>query len=380
MVGKRTRHFSAPNCSRVQPDVLGAGLAHAPQDRLGDHVARREVGQFVLAVHEPDAGVVDQERALAAHRLADQWLLPAGPWPEPGHGRMELDELQVAQHRARPAARPRRRRRSTRSGWSSTRRPGRCRRWRARRPVRALRRRRRAGPRPSRAGSARRSVRRRSRSRSSTSGVLDHLDAAGVEHPGDERALDLRAGRVAAGVRDAVAVVTALAGQRQLAVGGAVEPGARAEPARAPRPGPRAPARRTAASSQTPAPATHRVRGSAGRASPRRRARRRCRPAPTGSSRRPSTSLVTSRTRSAQCSADVAARRSGRRCPSRRPRRRSRSASPGAEPASRVGSSLTARTATLSMSRVPPTCAATSNRAGAVRQATSAEVGPRSSR
>ncbi len=60
MVGKRTRHFSAPNCSRVQPDVFGAGLAHASQDRLGDDVARREVGQFVLAVHEADTGVVHQ--------------------------------------------------------------------------------------------------------------------------------------------------------------------------------------------------------------------------------------------------------------------------------------------------------------------------------
>ena len=43
---------------------------------------------------------------------------------------------------------------------------------------------------------------------------------------GDERALDLRAGGVAAGVGDAVAVVAALAGQRQLAVGHVVEVGA----------------------------------------------------------------------------------------------------------------------------------------------------------
>ena len=77
MVGKRTRHFSAPKCAGVEPDVLGAGLAHPPQDRLGHDVARREVGQLVLALHEPHAGVVDQERALAADGLADQRLLPA---------------------------------------------------------------------------------------------------------------------------------------------------------------------------------------------------------------------------------------------------------------------------------------------------------------
>ncbi len=135
-------------------------------------------------------------------------------------------------------------------------------------------------------------------SRSSTSGVLDHLDAAGVEGPGDERALDLRAGRVAARMRDAVAVVTALAGQRQPPVCRAVEPGAPlgqlahrgralAHQHAAPRP------RRRRRRPRRPCP------GSAGRASHRLRARRRCRPAPSGSSRRPSTSLVTSRTRSA---------------------------------------------------------------------------------
>ena len=45
-------------------------------------------------------------------------------------------------------------------------------------------------------------------------------------HGRDQRALDLRAGGVAAGVRDPVAVVAALAGQREHAVGGVVEVGA----------------------------------------------------------------------------------------------------------------------------------------------------------
>ena len=56
-------------------------------------------------------------------------------------------------------------------------------------------------------------------------GVLEHLDAAGAQRAG-ERAGDLRAAGVAAGVHDPVAAVPALAGQRRAAVGAGVEPGA----------------------------------------------------------------------------------------------------------------------------------------------------------
>ena len=56
--------------------------------------------------------------------------------------------------------------------------------------------------------------------------VLDDLDLRAPLDRGDQRALDLGAGGVAAGVRDPVAVVAALAGQRQLAVGVVVEVGA----------------------------------------------------------------------------------------------------------------------------------------------------------
>ena len=47
------------------------------------------------AGHEPLAGAVDQERALAAHRLGDERLLAARSVAEPEHGRVELHELQV---------------------------------------------------------------------------------------------------------------------------------------------------------------------------------------------------------------------------------------------------------------------------------------------
>ncbi len=65
-------------------------------------------------------------------------------------------------------------------------------------------------------------------------GVLDHLDLGGPSHGRDQRALDLGPGGVAAGMGDAVAVVSSLAGQAELAVGVEVEVGARARSARGP--------------------------------------------------------------------------------------------------------------------------------------------------
>ena len=58
--------------------------------------------------------------------------------------------------------------------------------------------------------------------------VLDDLDPRVGVDGGDQRALDLGAGRVASRVRDPVAEVAALAGERELAGGGVVELGARA--------------------------------------------------------------------------------------------------------------------------------------------------------
>lgn len=55
-------------------------------------------------------------------------------------------------------------------------------------------------------------------------GVLDQPDVVGPLHRGDQRPLDLRAGRVSAGVRDAVAVMPALPRQRQVPIGQGVEP------------------------------------------------------------------------------------------------------------------------------------------------------------
>ena len=74
-------------------------------------------------------------------------------------------------------------------------------------------------------------------------GVLDDLDARVVDAPRCSAAMRAREisapGGVAAGVGDAVAVVAALAGQRDLAAGVAVELGAERDQLAHPRRGPR---------------------------------------------------------------------------------------------------------------------------------------------
>ena len=122
-------------------------------------------------------------------------------------------------------------------------------------------------------------------SRSTASACWIDLDLGRLLDRRDQRPLDLGAGGVAAGVRDPVAVVAALAGQRELAVGVVVEVGAeRDQLADGVRPlghqhpyGVRGRRRRR----RRPG-----CRPRAARGCPPGRARRRCRPAPTGSSRR----------------------------------------------------------------------------------------------
>ena len=286
MVGNRRSQNSAPRW-RASSHMCGWPVSmHPAHDRLGDHVARREVGELVDALHEPVALEVDEERALAADRLGDQRLLAAGVGAEVHHGRVELHELQVARAWRRPAARAPSRRRSRPRGWWSGRTPGRDRRWRARPRGSAPRRRRRAGPRRSRAGSPRRRRRpRRAAGRRRARAGSTSISGASLDR-GDQRPLDLGAGGVAAGVRDPVAVVAALAGQRQLAVGVVVEVGAERDQLadgvgalghQDVRP------RLEVAGAGARPPG---CRARAARGCPRGRARRRCRPAPTAWSRR----------------------------------------------------------------------------------------------
>ena len=209
----------------VEPHVRVPGLDHPAHDRLGHDVARRQVGQLVDALHEPVALEVDEEGALAAHGLGDQRLLAAGLGAEVHHGRVELDELQVAEGGAgaqgqRHAVAGRDRRvgglgehlaEATRGEHD--------------------------GPAADRADSVALALADHVQGDPGYAAVvgeqqvdgervLDHLDLGCPLDRGDQRPLDLGAGGVAAGVRDPVAVVAALAGQRQLAVGAVVEVGA----------------------------------------------------------------------------------------------------------------------------------------------------------
>ena len=102
MVGNRRSQNSRAEVPGVQPHVRVPGLDHPAHDRLGDHVARGQVGELVDALHEPVALEVDEEGALAADRLGDQRLLAAGVGAEVHDRRVELDELQVAQGGAGP--------------------------------------------------------------------------------------------------------------------------------------------------------------------------------------------------------------------------------------------------------------------------------------
>ena len=100
--GKALLEEVAAEVAGVEEDVIGARLGHPAQDGAGDDIARREVGELVLALHETDAVLVDEEGPLAADRLGDQRLLTVGALAEPEHGRVELDELQVRDPRPRP--------------------------------------------------------------------------------------------------------------------------------------------------------------------------------------------------------------------------------------------------------------------------------------
>ncbi len=201
----------------VQVHVLGAGELHPPGDRLGDDVPRRQLVQLVLPDHEAHAVGVHQVRALAADRLGDQRLLALGVRAEPQHGRVELDELQVG-HLGPGAQRQRHAvtggdgrvggggEHLAHAAGGQHHRPGAD---RADAVALAL-----AHHVQGQAGR----VARRVGQQVEHQCVLDQLDARVGAHRLDQRPRYLRTGGVAAGVRDPAAVVTALAGQQDLAL------------------------------------------------------------------------------------------------------------------------------------------------------------------
>ena len=210
---------------RVEPHVRVSGLEHPAHDRLGHDVARGQVGELVDALHEPVALEVDEEGAFATDRLGDEWLLAAGVGAEVHDRRVELHELQVAQGGPGPQG----------EGHAVA---GRH------RGVGGLREHlaettggEHHGPAVDRADAVAdpladhvqghpRDAPVLGEQQVDREGVLDHLDLGRSLDRGDQGPLDLGPGGVAAGVRDPVAVMAALPGQRQLTVGVVVEVGA----------------------------------------------------------------------------------------------------------------------------------------------------------
>ena len=229
------------------------------------------------------AVVVDQERAFTPHRLGHQRLLALRALAQPEHGRVELHELQVTHLRAGPQ---RQRHavtgRHARVGGGGVHLPDA------------------AGgedhrPAADRADAVALPLAHHVQGDAGDGavlggqqvddeGVLDQPDVVGPLDRGDERPLDLRAGGVAAGVRDPVAVVPAFPAQREVAVDG-VEPRTQLDQV----PDGVRSFRDQDADSLRIAQARRRRRGCPGgapRASPPDRGRPRSRPGPTGSSRR----------------------------------------------------------------------------------------------
>ncbi|GAA3298714.1 hypothetical protein GCM10020295_35020 [Streptomyces cinereospinus] len=183
-----------------------------------------EFGELVPAHHEAHAVGVHQVRALAPYRLGDQGLLALRVGAEEQHRGVELDELQVADLRARAqgeghaVARGDRRvgRRREHLAHAAGREDHRGGVHRAHTVVLAL-----AHDVQGDARGAAVGVREQVQDQ----GVLDRAQATRADGL-DQRPGDLGPRRVAAGVGDAAAVVAALAGQRQPALGGLVEVGA----------------------------------------------------------------------------------------------------------------------------------------------------------
>ncbi len=209
--------------ARVEQHVVHRLLQHPAGDGLRDDVARGEVGQRVVGRGEDAAPLrVDEERALAAHRLRHQRLLTRRPGAEVERRGVELHELQVADGGARAqgerdAVAGRDRRVGGAGEHLAHAARGEHDRARVHRADAVL-------------GALAEHVQRHARRTSvggaqqvQDQGVLDQPDPRVRLDRGDQRALHLGPGRVAAGVHDPVAVVTALPGQRQLAGGVAVE-------------------------------------------------------------------------------------------------------------------------------------------------------------
>ena len=213
----------------VQIDVVGSGSGHPGDDGLGHDVTRSQVRELVDPRHEPHPVAVHQEGTFAAHGLGEKRLLAARALTQPEDCRVELDELEIRNHCSRPQ-----RRSNTVTGGHRGVRGGRI---DLPDPARGQD----HGPGPGRANTVVLALtddvqRHPTHTRIPVlqqvhnQGVLDHLDAwvlldrdRGRVQRRDQRPRYLLAGRVSARVGDPVAAVSALSGQRDLAVGPTVK-------------------------------------------------------------------------------------------------------------------------------------------------------------
>ena len=85
----------------IQVHARVAGGPQPSVDRRGNNVTRRQIAHRVNACGHRIPARINQSGAFAAHSLADQRPAPLSVAVEQ-HGRVELNELQVANRRARP--------------------------------------------------------------------------------------------------------------------------------------------------------------------------------------------------------------------------------------------------------------------------------------
>ena len=131
MPGKRLVRSMLAHVAHVEIDgALQTRLAFAHAfagDGAGDHVARGQFEQRVVALHEALAAVVAQIRAFAAQGFGEEEARRAG---KRERGGMELIELHVGEFGAGMRRPARCRRRWRRRDWWCRSRPGLRRRWR----------------------------------------------------------------------------------------------------------------------------------------------------------------------------------------------------------------------------------------------------------
>jgi hypothetical protein len=89
--GKTLMHPLSGKMAQIQVLTIGSFGQHLAENRAGNYIARRKLGQWRISRHEPFARVVAQVGSLAAYSLRNQMRAATGYQ----HCRMKLHEFQV---------------------------------------------------------------------------------------------------------------------------------------------------------------------------------------------------------------------------------------------------------------------------------------------